>query len=459
VSAEDPRRAGEHGHSSSDGRADGGPPEQSQPTSSPAALSTPAAARTVLERLPHLPGGRELLDLAASHSDVDLVGGAVRDLLLGRTPRELDVVVDADAGAFAEALAGRLSGATVERHERFNTAVVCWPGGMVDVAMRRAETYSAPGALPDVRPGTPEQDLERRDFSVNAIAVGLSAGGGLRAAPRALEDLAGRTLRVLHNSSFVDDPTRILRLARYRARLELEVEPRTAELVAQALAGDALRTVSGSRLGAELRLALDESDPLAPLEELEGMGVLEAWEPGVRFDRDLATIALEVLPDDGERELLLCASMVVGLMSSLDERTEGAVWAFLHDVELPAGRAQRVFSAGVTASCVARWLDGAETTGELLDLMEGASVEGLSLGAAIADRQLGPDSYTRRTIEDWLRQHRYIRLQITGDDLLAAGLPEGPEIGRRLERVFAMRMSGRIEENREAELSAALSDD
>lgn len=417
------------------------------------------AVRVVLERLPQLPGGRELLDLAAHRDDVDLVGGAVRDILLGSSPRELDAVVDADAAAFADALAARLGDATVERHERFDTAVVRWPGGMVDVAMRRTETYSSPGALPDVHPGTLQQDLERRDFSVNAIAVSLSGESALRAAPHALDDLATRTLRVLHDRSFLDDPTRVLRLARYQARLGFEVEPRTAELAEQALAGGALGTVSGTRLGAELRLALAEPDPLAPLDQLDRLGVLEALEPGVCFDRYLAATALEVLPGDGDPELLLCASMVAGLMSSLDEQTEGAVWSFLHDVELPTGRAQRVFGAGVTANCTARWLNSAETTGELLELMEGASVEGLALAAAMSDREVGPNSYTRRTIEDWLRQHRHIRLHITGDDLLAAGLPEGPEIGRRLERVFAMRMTGRVEEDRQAELSAALSDD
>ncbi len=142
-----------------------------------------------------------------------------------------------------------------------------------------------------------------------------------------------------------------------------------------------------------------------------------------------------------------------------DQDTEGAVLGFLHDLEMPAGHAQRAFSAGIIANCAARWLDDAETTGELLDLLEGASVEGLSLAGAMADIEWGPGSYTRGVIEDWLYEHRFIELHITGDDLLAAGLPEGPEIGRRLERVFTMRMIGMIDEGREAELSAALADD
>ncbi len=134
----------------------------------------------VLERMRELPGGRELLDLAAAREDVELVGGAVRDLLLGRTPRELDVVVGSDAPSFARDLATRLRIPAEEdpegrfgiiRHERFGTALVWWDRGRIDIAGRRAESYSAPGALPDVRTGTIEEDLRRRDFTVNAIAA------------------------------------------------------------------------------------------------------------------------------------------------------------------------------------------------------------------------------------------------------------------------------------------------
>jgi tRNA nucleotidyltransferase (CCA-adding enzyme) len=419
-------------------------------------------ASTVLERLKALPGGAELLALAAERSEeVELVGGAVRDILLGRSPRELDVVAGNDARMLALALAERLRPSSqVTHHERFNTAVVRWDGGEVDVATRRAESYPAPGALPDVRAGAPEEDLRRRDFTVNAIALPLRGEPALRAAPHALEDLAARRLRVLHERSFLDDPTRVLRLARYRARLDFDVEPRTAELAERAVAGGALATVSGSRLGSEVRLALAEADPLPALAEMDRLGVFAAWEPGVCFYEPTARNALQVLPEDGDRKLLLCTALVVDLMDRMaEEDTEGSVWAFLHDLELPAGHAQRAFSAGIVANCAARWLDGAETTGEMLDLLDGAAVEGLALAAAMAELEWGPGCYTRRAVEDWIYKHRHIRLHITGEDLLAAGLPEGPEIGRRLERVFAMRMSGRLEEGREAELSAALSDD
>lgn len=421
-----------------------------------------AAPGAAIERARELPGGAQLLELAAARPErVELIGGAVRDLLLGAVPRELDVVVHGEVGGLAGALAAALGG-TVTAHEQFGTALVDWPEGRIDLARARAESYPAPGALPSVRPGTPEEDLLRRDFTVNAIAIGLTGEqrGQLRAAPHALQDLARGTLRVLHDRSFIDDPTRVLRLARYRARLRFEVEPHTRALAQQALAAGALRSLSGTRLGAEVRLALAEADPLAPLAEMDRLGALEAWESGVCFDVQLVRAALQILPGDGDSQLLLVASMLLELMARRrEEDNEAAIFGFLHDLELPSGGAQRAFSAAIVASCAATRLDGSETTSELLDLLEGAPVEGLALAGAMGDMRWGAGSYTRRVIEDWLSEHRHIRLQITGEDLLAAGLPEGPEIGRRLEKVFAMRMTGILEEGREAELCAALADD
>ncbi len=174
-----------------------------------------------------------------------IVGGAVRDVLLGRAPRELDLLVEGAAGPVVHAL-----GEPTAVHERFGTFTVAG----IDVTAARREIYARPGALPDVELGaTVAEDLARRDFTVNAIAVRVS-DGHVEAWPGALEDLDARVLRVLHDRSFVDDPTRALRMARYAARLDFGVEPGTARLAADVDFG----TVSGPRIGAELRLALTE---------------------------------------------------------------------------------------------------------------------------------------------------------------------------------------------------------
>src|SRR5579884_1495548 len=151
-----------------------------------------------------LPPGRPLLDRLRHQPGVYLVGGAVRDLLLGGHPTDLDLVVEGDPAPVAAALGGR---SVV--HDRFGTSTVATGGFSYDIARSRRETYAHPGALPDVSPAPLAEDLLRRDFRVNAIALALAgaAPGELNAAPHALEDLRARRLRVLHDQSFIDDPT------------------------------------------------------------------------------------------------------------------------------------------------------------------------------------------------------------------------------------------------------------
>src|SRR3954468_1981004 len=164
-----------------------------------------------------------------------VVGGAVRDLLLGRRPVELDVVVEGDAHAVARRAAERLGGG-VRVHDRFGTATVRCRGTALDGARARKESYPRPGALPDVRLGAGiEEDLARRDFTVNTLALRL-ADGRLAGRPGARDDLAAKLWRVLHDGSFADDPPRLLRLARYAARLGFGVEPRTGDLASEAVA-------------------------------------------------------------------------------------------------------------------------------------------------------------------------------------------------------------------------------
>ncbi len=416
-----------------------------------------APPETVLEQLRQLPGGEALLDVASERDDVALVGGAVRDLLLGWTPRELDVVVGGDertlthdALLFARDLAARLgvlSGAN--EHERFGTALVAWDGGRIDVATRRAEAYPTPGALPEVRAGTPEQDLLRRDFTVNAIAVTLDEehAGEVRAAPGALEDLRAGRLRVLHNASFVDDPTRLLRLARYRARLGFEIEDHTATLATAAVAERALETVSGARIGAELKLALAEADAIASLAALSEMGVLDALHPRLRFEQPVARATLALLPEDGRPDLALLASLVLplALRAGDDPRTE--IGALLDRWDFPAGDRDRVAAATVAVPRLIEEMPAAERPSILRTVAAGVPLEGVALAGA-----LGCEEPARR----WLEQSRHVHLQITGEDLLTAGIPEGPEIGRRLEAALKLRLDGELADGRDAELTASL---
>jgi tRNA nucleotidyltransferase (CCA-adding enzyme) len=362
-----------------------------------------------------------------------VVGGAVRDLLLGSTAEDLDVVIEGDAVEAATRLRAALDG-TLTIHDRFGTATVSAGGHVYDLATARAETYATPGALPDVRPGTLEEDLRRRDFTVNAIAVALD--GRVAAAPCAFEDLDKRVLRVLHERSFLDDPTRLLRLVRYATRLGFGVEEETAALARDAVAGDALATVTPTRVGAELRLLLREP---AALDALAWVG---AWEGALgaplAVDASLAERALALLPADGRGDLLLLASACRGMAPS-------ALAAWLDALGFPARERDTVLAAAQAQGIEGR-LAAAGRPSEIAAAVRGVPVEAVALAGA-----LGAEVPARA----WIEQLRGVGLEIDGDDLLAAGVPQGEAIGRGLAAALRARLDGEAPD-RDAQLAAAL---
>jgi tRNA nucleotidyltransferase (CCA-adding enzyme) len=391
-----------------------------------------------LARIRALPAAAPLLArLADGGPPVYLVGGAVRDLLLGGTPVDLDLVIDGDADALVRSLGGTLTG-----HDRFGTATVILDGHTYDIARSRRETYARPGALPDVEPAPLTEDLLRRDFAVNAIAVALDgeAAGELNAAPHALEDLRARRLRVLHDRSFVDDPTRLLRLTRYASRLGFQVEPHTRELATAAIETGALRTVSGSRAGTELRLLAREDDPVKALLALSELRLDRALHPAFGLeDEALARRALALAPADARADRLVLA---------LAARTvpPAELPALLDALAFEAEDRDAIVAAATRAGEVARALDAARTPSAIAVAAAGAPPELVALAGA-----LGPETQAR----EWLERLRHVRLAIDGRDLLAAGVPEGPAIGNGLRAALAAKLDGRAPD-RDSELREAL---
>ena len=364
----------------------------------------PRAVLAALARYPPLP---------AADGRVAAVGGFVRDVWLGREPRHLDVVIEGDPVEFARGLGGELV-----VHEPFGTASASGPGWHVDVAAARSERYPSPGALPLVARATIEEDLPRRDFTANAIAVTLE--GRVIAPANALEDLAARTLRVFHDASFAEDPTRIVRLERFAARLAFAIEPHTAALAA----GAGFEMLSGSRLGGELRLTFAEPDPVTVLAALAGR-------LPIVVDRELLDIALELAPADADRAMLL-----LGAVARED--------AWLATLELTAR--ERALARAVRD---ARG-PGGTTPSALWRAWHLTPVEAVAVAGARGDRDAA-----RR----WIEELRTVTLEIGGEDLLAAGVAQGPEIGRRLERTLARKLDGELAAGRDAELADALADE
>jgi tRNA nucleotidyltransferase (CCA-adding enzyme) len=426
-----------------------------------AAADAATRGATVIEALARRPGGQELLELARDREDVALVGGAVRDLLLGRNPRELDVVVAGDSVRLASELASRLPGNDARMpettlHERFGTAVVEWIYGRIDIAERRAESYPRPGALPEVRPGSPAEDLARRDFSVNAMAVALGGrrAGELEAVEHALEDLAAGRLRVLHEQSFIDDPIRLLRLARYRARLGFDVEPETARLAQSALASRALDTVSGARIGAELWLATEEPVPADAFTSLGVLGMLDALSLPSPFDEQLLRDSRWLMPPDAINDIVEMAVLFhpAGEPSEAERR---AAAELMDSFEFFAETRERVLAGAFDAPVLAAGMEEAKRPSQLRALLAGRPVEAVVIAGALGARR-SADVLERA--QAWIAELRHVRLEIDGDDLLAAGVPEGPEVGRRLARTLDLKLDGELAGGREAELRAALED-
>jgi tRNA nucleotidyltransferase (CCA-adding enzyme) len=354
------------------------------------------------ERLATLPG-IERLRAAAADLPAYLVGGAVRDLLLARDRADMDVAVDGDVAELA-----RLLGGEVRRHERFATATVLLDGLEVDLAATRSETYPRPGALPEVRPASLAADLARRDFTVNAMAVPLAGDPELIDPHRGLEDLQRGQLRVLHPGSFVDDPTRALRAARYAARYGFTLERETAELCR----GTDLSTVSRDRTDAELRKLAAE--PQAQ----RGFELLAEW------------CLVELDPDALE------------LAGAVAELTAAEPWREV------VPRADAVLAAALGHGVgEARELASAEPArpSEAVERARGRT--GVELVLA---RALGAEWLDR-----YVTQWRGVRLEIDGDDLIEQGVREGPAVGHGLGEALRAKLDGEVH-GRAEELRAAL---
>ena len=385
-------------------------------------------------------GARLVAALEGDQTDVYLVGGAVRDLLLGVAPRELDLLVEEDPGP----LLARLGAGTVRSYDRFGTASFELDGFPYDIARARVETYEHPGALPAVAPARVREDLRRRDFTVNAIAVGVagSARGELHAVPSALHDLDARRLAVLYDASFIDDPTRLLRMALYAARLGFTPAADTAALAREAIAGGALSTVSGARIGAELRRLAAEPDPVAALGALAELGLDEAIEPdfGLR-DAELARRALGLLPTDGDPSGLVLAAACM-------ELPKPQLAALLDRLSFEAHARDLIITAATNAVGLARRLVVAHRPSEVAATADGMPIEAIALAGALDEQALS-------NAQQWLAQLRCVGLEIDGRDLLAGGIASGPAIGQGLRAALAAKLDG-LAPDRERQLQEAI---
>ncbi len=218
-----------------------------------------------------------------------VVGGFVRDLFLYRQDEDLDIVIEGEGIAFARRYA-KLVGARIHTHEKFGTAVIIYPDGFkIDVASARMEYYKFPAALPVVEMSSIKLDLYRRDFTINTLAIQLNPDkfGTLIDFFAARKDIKEKIIRILHNLSFVEDPTRVFRAIRFEQRFEFTIGKLTAGLISNAVTMDFFRGLSGKRVFTELRLIMEEKNPVAAIMRLNDFDLLKVIHPSITLETTL----------------------------------------------------------------------------------------------------------------------------------------------------------------------------
>jgi len=370
---------------------------------------------------------------------VYLVGGVVRDALLGRRTGDVDLLVEGDVAGLAREIGG-----DVRIHAAFHTASLQLDdGSRIDLARARRERYARPGVLPEVAPGRLREDLRRRDFAINAMAVPLGVGGvgGLVDAFGGVEDLRARRLRILHPLSFFEDPTRALRATRLSAELGLRLEPATARLLRVARDEGAFEQLTPARLRREVVAIFSTARPDLALCALLDNGLLEVILPGVRRPRG-SLEALARLPSvlRGYRRGKAVHGWVVALGLLVRGTDPPNIERILQRLGPPraAGAALRDAASGLSPFLRKLQRRRRWPPSSIHRLCRGKTEEFLLAAAAATSR-----SAARRAVLRYLDGGTAVRIEITGRDLLEAGVPPGPSVARGLEAARMAALDGR----------------
>ena len=414
------------------------------------------AKNDVLRRLPHEP--LSLLRALGKHADeacvsLYLVGGVVRDLILKRENWDFDLTVEGDGIAFARLVADRY-GAGLAVFERFATARLTFPNGLkMDIATTRRESYAQPALLPTVQPASIEEDLSRRDFTINAMAIQLNTKQfGRMLDPHGGQcDLRARTIRVLHAGSFQDDPTRIFRAIRFEQRFGFHLARPTSRLLAQAASTNLIRQLSGPRLQNEILLLFAERDPVRAIARLDTLNLLRFLHWRLRYTRYVKQVVVAVpkalawwahrFPDS------VIDRPIVYLMALLSECSPAVVAAMIRRLALSREQAKKVgIGRHRVDGTLKRLTDpGTVRRSQIFRLLENFSDEALVLLLAKQQRlQLGARlSLLKRQLVAYVK-NRAMKTVLTGRDLQAMGLESGPEYKTILEKLLDARIDGVI---------------
>jgi tRNA nucleotidyltransferase (CCA-adding enzyme) len=399
-------------------------------------------ARQIEQYLP-----RQILELVKDISgqaaergySIHLVGGVVRDLLL-EVPSlrsgarfDLDLLVEGDAVKLAQQVA-EISQAKLLVHHRFGTAKLRYENFTLDLAMARKETYARPGALPTVTPGSLKDDLIRRDFSINAMAISLAVSdyGELVDPYQGRSDLEHRLIRILHPGSFRDDATRILRAVRYEQRLGFELETQTAQLLRRDV--PMLDTISGDRIRHELELILKEKQPELVMKRLGELGVLARISPSLKGNGGIAEKFDKArrLKKPAQLPSLYFCLLVYSL-------SENDIKQFLARLNVPA-KLSRAMHDALHLKTSLHLLDKPSLEpSEIYYLLREYEPVAIQANAIATD-----SSVIHRSLQLFLTKLRYVRTALDGEELKELGISPGPEMGQVLQILHKAKLDGEV---------------
>ena len=363
-----------------------------------------------------------------------LVGGVVRDLLMGQPNFDLDLVVEGNAIELAQQLKGIDKG-KITTHPRFNTAKLQWQKWNIDLATARSETYAKPGALPAVTPGPINQDLSRRDFTINAMAVCLNPGdyGQLVDPHGGRDDLQAKRIRILHEKSFIDDATRIWRALRYEQRLGFHLERSTQTLLQRDVAR--LETISADRIRYEIECIFKEKYPEKVFNRAGELGVLAWLHPSLAGDGDLKEkfekARRECHPDAPSFDLYLAllayplaADEIEQLISRLNLPKLSA--KTLRDTIAIKNKMRSLSTPGISPSAI-------------YNLLRDFSPPALEANSLVTQ-----SAVAGQAIHLFLNRLKDVQVSLTGDDLIEMGIAPGPQIKEILDLLHQAKLNGKI---------------
>jgi len=406
-----------------------------------------------------LPEVRETLKIVGEVADeagfpVYLVGGIVRDLFLRVMNLDIDIVVEGDGITFAGMLVKKLGG-RMKTHQKFGTAVVVLPKGLkLDIATARLEYYESPAAMPTVELSSIKKDLYRRDFTINTLAVRLNRKhfgelidffGGLR-------DIKEKTIRILHNLSFIEDPTRVFRAIRFEQRFDFQISKHTLNLIKTSVNMKLFNRLSGERIYAELILMFSEAEPLKALTRMAGLDLLKFIHPGIRITTDVEKLCIGI----GEtltwfRLLYLDITIerwFLYFLGFLDRLKDEAVEETLERLAVPRKVRDRVRTArtGYRDVLYEFYRSPDLASSSVYDLLRPLEGETVLLMMAKAKQEAA-----KKYVSLYLTRLRNVKVTLSGDDLKNMGIPPGPRYKKILSRLLDAKLDGKVK-NREDEI-------